>query len=376
MYYNIFRKIFILYCLLELSNFNRVFSQEIDFVQIVKHVDKTPYEIEKSTVKLSHYLTSSFSSEIQKFASIYYWVASNIRYDDEMAKNPRLYMDLKEIVIDVMQSKSGVCLHYAELFAELSRLAGLKAWVVDGYSIENGKIANFSHAWNIVYLSGKWYFIEPTWANAIIKSKRNKGFPTTYFMVEPSENIKTHMPFDPIWQGLTTPVKYEDFDAMKIEIIEGDYHFADSISAYLSLEMIGQQKATIRRMQCNGVFNSLVKREFEIKEKDLNTSISNKEILKYNKAIVYHNSGTNFLNQYISLKNNNFKSKNYNKNSINALLDSASVNLENADQLFKDVQIKDSKINSQIRLNSGNMIKSKELIKKEREYVIQYYNNK
>jgi len=353
--------------------FMKNIAQEIDYQNIVRLVNQTPISATNSTIQLSKYLTSSFDTETEKLASIYFWVAKNIRYDDELAKNPRLYLEIKEVVDEVMNSKSGVCQHYAELFAELSRLAGLKAYVVDGYTIENGQIADASHAWNLVNISENWYHIDATWANAMIKSTSKKAFPPTYFLVKPLASIKTHMPFDPIWQILSSPIKYDQFDSGKFDLTNGNFSYKDSINLYFMQSTIEQQRETIRRMQNNGPFNKLIKKEFELKQRNLNTSLSNQEILKYNKGIFYYNRGMTFLNQYIKLRNNKFKDKKYGKKELIGLIDSSSVYLQNAETTFAEIQINDPEIKRQIKINTVNLNKSMEMIQKEREYVTQFF---
>ncbi len=348
-------------------------AQDIDYVSVVKHVSQTPSSVTDNTTQLSNYLTAPFNTEKEKLASIYFWVAKNIRYDDELAKSPRLYLEIREVVDEVMKSKSGVCQHYAELYAELSRLAGLQVFVVDGYTLEYGKIADVSHAWNIVKLSGNWYFIDATWANAVIKSTSKKTFPQTYFMVTPEESIETHMPFDPIWQILSFPINYDQFDSGKFDLTNGDFSYKDSIALYLMQSSIDQQRESIRRMQNNGTFNKLIKREFELKQRNLNTSLSNQEILKYNKGIVYYNKGMTFFNHYIKLRNNEFKDKKYGKDTLIGLIDSSSVNLQNAEKNFAEIKMNDPEIKRQIKINTTNINKSKTMIQKERDYVKHFF---
>jgi hypothetical protein len=350
-----------------------IIAQNIDYESIVKHANQTPNPVTNSTLALSNYLTASYDTEIEKAASIYFWIAKNIRYDDELAKNPRLYNETKEVVDEVMKSKSGVCQHYAELFAELARLAGLKAYVVDGYTLENGKVAPLSHAWNLINISGNWFIIDATWANAVIKGVSKRDFPREYFMIKPEESIKTHMPFDPIWQILTSPLKYDDFDAGEFHLLKGNFNYRDSINAYLVQNSIDQQKGTIRRMQNNGTFNKVIKKESLIKEKNLKTSIANQQILKYNEGIKYYNQGMGYLNQYIKLRNNRFRDKKYGKDALLNLIDSASANLKKAENNFEPIQIQDPEIKIQLKTNAANITKSKAMIVKEQEFVKQFF---
>ena len=361
-----FLSILLVFCSSIITN-----AQNLDFERIIEHANRTPYDVVNSTGKLSNYLVSPYSNDMEKFASIYYWVAKNIKYDNEMAKSPRQYLEMKEVVDEVMKSKSGVCQHFAELFAELSRLAGLNVYVVDGYTLENGKIANMSHAWNLIKIRETWYFIDATWANAYIVSKGKNYFPKEYFMIKPNENIKTHMPFDPIWQIQPSPLKYDEFDAGNFDAEKEIFNYNDSISNYLTANFIDQQKATIRRMKSNGAFNTLVKKEFGLKVKNLKTSIENQEILKYNDGIKDYNNGLGYLNHYIKLRNNKFKDKKFGKNALLGLLDSASVNLQKAENIFSTIMIEDVALKHQVKENALNITKSKAIISKERDFVKQ-----
>jgi hypothetical protein len=95
--------------------------------------------------------------------------------------------------------------------------------------------------------------------------------------------------------------------------------------------------------------------------------------VKYNDAIKYYNGGLGYLNKYIKLRNNKFKDKKYGKNALLALLDSASVNLQKAEKIFKIININDSNLKYQVKTNTTNIIKSQGIISKEREFVGQYF---
>ncbi|MFN8257242.1 MAG: transglutaminase domain-containing protein [Bacteroidales bacterium] len=346
------------------------FGQSPDYGKIAKYVTQTPAGVVNSTSSLSKYLVKPYDNEISKFASIYYWVARNIRYNDEMAKNPILYFEVKEIVDDVMRTKSGVCQHFAELVAELSQLAGLKVYVVDGYTKENGKLVNLSHAWNVVEISGKLYISDATWANALIKSRKNNDFPETYFLMEGEEAIESHMPFDPIWQLLNSPLSYDAFDGTKTkQDIWGYFAYNDSISNYTRLDFIGKQRATIGRMTRNGTYNPVVKKEFNLKQSNLKTALNNIEILRFNEGIKEYNEGMSFVNQYIRLKNKGFKDKKYNKQNILALFDSAEVHLTKAELLFNNVKTDDVKVKNQIKTSFSTLNDVTKMIEREREYI-------
>ena len=76
-----------------------------DFQKIINHVNKTPSNVTSSTSKLSSYLCKPYSTEKEKFAAIYYWIAKNILYDQELAAKPLYYENVDEIIVQVMSKK-------------------------------------------------------------------------------------------------------------------------------------------------------------------------------------------------------------------------------------------------------------------------------
>ncbi len=61
--------------------------------------------------------------------------------------------------LDVLHMKKGDCNEHSVLFAALARAAGIPTEITVGLIYQNG--AYYYHAWDAVYLGGKWYFIDP-----------------------------------------------------------------------------------------------------------------------------------------------------------------------------------------------------------------------
>lgn len=343
---------------------------QIDYRAIMRHVENTPGSVSSSTAKLSDYLCNPYSSEEEKFASIFYWVAKNITYNDVLAKKAIFYEDVNEIVDQVMKTKSGVCQHFAELLARLGQEAGLKVYVVNGYTRTDGIVDNLTHAWNILKVSGRWYFIDATWAGSAMKTIYRNQFPRSFFMMTASENMERRMPFDPIWQGLTSPVRYEEFDAGREDTSKkGKFDFNDSINVFLSSSLIDRQIAAMNRMKANGKFNSLVTREYDLMQRNYEMLLFNLEVAKYNQGTAFYNSGIRFFNEYVKIKNKKADFKHYNKHQLTALIDSSSTNLKKAEALFSVVQTDNTEMNSYIKKNDANIKKVNAILEKERKFV-------
>lgn len=78
----------------------------------------------------------------------------------------------------LLTKKKGQCYHYADAFAELCNLSGIKCEIV------NGKTANGGHSWAIIKIGKKWYWCDPCWAdygNKVGKKWMFKGYDSKDF---------------------------------------------------------------------------------------------------------------------------------------------------------------------------------------------------
>lgn len=250
-----------------------------DYTKIIHHINHTPESVTNSTEKLSNYLCAPFKTDSEKFASIYYWIAKNISYNHDLASKPLYYESIDEIIDHVMQKKDGVCQHFSELFAKLSQQAGLTAYVIGGYTRSNGEVDELSHAWNIISVNGKWYFVDATWAASTVQSTLKNEFPEKFFMLAPEENIKNRMPFDPIWQAISLPLKYQDFDRGFVnDLKKGYFNYNDSIQKHIHLSQTEQYNDLIRRIEGNGIQNEIVKKEYALMKENYRMLLYNQDV--------------------------------------------------------------------------------------------------
>ncbi len=343
----------------------------VDYSKIINHINQTPSYVTNSTEKLSAYLCAPFKTETEKFAAIYYWIAKNITYNYDLASKPLYYEDINEIIDHVMQEKNGVCQHYSELFVKLSQQAGLTAYLVGGYTRSNNEVDKLSHAWNIIRIGEKWYFVDATWAASSVQSTLKNKFPEIFFMLTPDENIKNRMPFDPIWQALSHPLKYQEFDhGMVNNLKRGSFNFNDSIQKHIHLNQAAQYNALIRRMKGNGVQNDLVRKEYALMKENYRMLLYNQDVEKYNEASTHYNKGMQSYNNYARLKNNKVEYLKKTKRELYALIDSALIDLNKAKQLFKLIKGgENNEMNSYLKKNELNIEKITNLLRKEQKFI-------
>jgi Transglutaminase-like superfamily len=105
------------------------------------------------------------TTDMEKAKAIHDWVASNITYDTETLK--KLEGTGGEMTsaiapmssLSVLESKTGICYGYSELYAALGRAAGLQTRMVKG----NVKGWTLEHEWNEVFVDGRWVTVDTTW---------------------------------------------------------------------------------------------------------------------------------------------------------------------------------------------------------------------
>ena len=114
-----------------------------------------------------------FAEEITKDADddmdivriIYDYITTNINYDYN--KIARLEPDYLPDINEVFKDGSGICYDYSVLFAAMLRSRGIPTKLVKGYKKDLGNY----HAWNEVYINGKWNIIDTTYDAYMIKCR-------------------------------------------------------------------------------------------------------------------------------------------------------------------------------------------------------------
>ena len=103
------------------------------------------------------------------------------------------YYSISSVLEQNEDIKSAICINYASLFDILCYKAGVKSRVVIGYDYE--KLTG--HAWNLVYIDNKEYYIDLTWFDKALNeiylynyaAGGNGSYNQEYYYQELNENI-------------------------------------------------------------------------------------------------------------------------------------------------------------------------------------------
>uniref|UniRef100_A0ACB8FAG3 Uncharacterized protein n=1 Tax=Sphaerodactylus townsendi TaxID=933632 RepID=A0ACB8FAG3_9SAUR len=123
---------------------------------------------------------------------------------------------------DVLQSGKSICEGYAGLFEQMCSIAGVQCMNLSGHSKGHGYrtgqtfTEEYDHAWNAVYLDGRWHLVDSTWGSGSIDdcfSKFTFRYNEFYFLTHPALFINNHFPDNSNWQLLKPTVTLKQFES-------------------------------------------------------------------------------------------------------------------------------------------------------------------
>jgi hypothetical protein len=283
---------------------------KVTYTLVDSKMDKIPHRLSTTTTGIAEYINANFKSENDKVRAAFYWTASNIRYDIENIES----IDYKEISQDKIKNavltKKGVCIHYAEVFNDIAKRIGVKSYLVYGYTKQNGKVAILAHAWCAARIDNAWWLFDPTWgAGYVDKKKFFKKINNLHYKVAPSQYIATHMPFDYLWQFLNYPVTNQEFIDGKPQLnkTKPNFDFAAQIEEYDRLSDLDKAKATLTRMEKNGIKNNLIREMALSKKSEVDAVQNNEAMAKLQSISDDYNQAVTMFNDFVSYRNNKFK---------------------------------------------------------------------
>lgn len=331
-------------------------KQTNEFTAVDKLALQIPDSLTKTANGLSDYINSKFTSQSDKSRAIFIWTTNNIQYDIENMFAINFYQTTSEIIDKVLKTKKGVCMHYAELYNSTANKVGVKSYVIAGYTKQNGFVDYIPHAWCASFIDSAWYIIDPTWGSGYIQnSKFVKKTNEFYFKAKPEQMVKSHMPFDPLWQFLNYPVTNQEFYEGKTGINKNKpyFNYPDTLMQFEQQSDILKLKSSSRRIEQNGVKNSLVFDMLQHNKREIEYHKNKILVEAYNSAVTMYNDGINRLNRFIDYRNKQFTPTRPD-NEIKEMVDLADKSLSSSREKLKEIKNPDSNTaNSITQLNKS-----------------------
>ncbi len=282
------------------------------FSTIDKKALQIPDSLTKTTDLIARYINSNFLTDNDKSRAIFIWVATNIQYDVDNMFAINFYEKKEEKIAKPLRTKKGICENYASLFTDICIKSSIKSFKIEGYTKQNGFADYIPHAWCVAFIDSSWFLFDPTWGSGYINGgKFFKKIDNDYFKVNPKKLIKSHIPFDYLWQFLNYPITNQEFYEGKTQQNKTKpyFSFKDSVQVFEKQNYIDQLTSSAYRVEKNGLKNSLVFDRLQHLKLTIENYKQTTTIDLYNSAVADYNEGINSLNDFIKYRNNHFTPK-------------------------------------------------------------------
>jgi len=271
------------------------------FIKIDGIILQIPDSLTYSSQDIANYINLNFYSQEEKAIAIFCWIAENIQYDFDNMYAINMYVNSDISSDETLKTRKGICTNFSDLYSNIANKVGVKTYVISGYTRNKKLVDPNPHSWCVSMIDSSWYMTDPTWGSGYIQNSHYvKKINKKYFKIKPNRFIKTHVPFDPLWQFLNYPITKQEFHNGMSESINEQtayFNFVDSIKVYENQSDIEQSFSSSLRIESNGIscyldYHNLYSIRFNIA----------KEI--HNIALNYYNEGIYMSNEYISYANN------------------------------------------------------------------------
>lgn len=285
-------------------------SNSENYKYIREKMEMIPDSSTKSTTSIANYIDRNFKNENEKIRAIFLWITKNIVYDQDYKYVAGFNDFTVKTIEQTLQTKKAVCVGYAGLLNDIAEKVGLSSYIVVGYVKQESKILEGMHAWNAVKIDGQWKLFDVTWGTGyILNGIYQSDFDESFFDVRPEKMIKSHKPFDPIWQMLNYLWTDKEFEQGKEQQNAEKIYFnyADSIDTFLEFNEFGKTKAIVRRMEENGLSNALIINWHDYYKKMMHFYQNSDFVTKFNEVVTLYNKAVKKYAAFIKYRGEQFK---------------------------------------------------------------------
>lgn len=277
-----------------------ILSAQLSNTDVDREMARIPKSKTSSISSIASYIQEKFSSDSNKLRAIYFFTANHIDYDVDNMFAVNFNETTESKIEKALSQRTGVCMHYAEVFNALANQLGFESYVVEGMTKQNGQTDGMAHAWNATKLDGKWYLFDATWGSgSVSQGKFIKKLDNQYYKVKPEKLAKTHYPFDYIWQFTHQPLKANDFLYGRPSSHKQKIDYESILKNLKKLSDLEKLNEAIVRIEANGLSHGIIfDRYTHLKQVAT--------IIPYNEAVADYNEAVKKFNEYINFRNTQF----------------------------------------------------------------------
>jgi transglutaminase/protease-like cytokinesis protein 3 len=191
---------------------------------------------------------------------------------------------------------------------------------------------------------------DPTWGSGYVNGgKFFKKINNDYFKASPAVLIKSHMPFDYLWQFLNYPITNQEFYEGKIQqnTAKPYFSYTDSLQLFEKQNHIEQLNTSAYRIQKNGLKNAMIFDRLQHIKMEIENDRQNTVVRLYNAAGADYNMGINYYNDFINYRNKQFTPKQEDAE-IQKMIDAADNKMKKASTTLDQIQYADANTTAMI----------------------------
>lgn len=162
--YNSFKTISFTY------NENGRFSLIVEHIYTDEQITEINYIVEQ---KIQDIIKDNMTTE-QKIKKVHDYIIDSTEYDTLKTENIHDDTYQSNTAYGVLRQGKGICSGYSDTMSIF----------LNALDIENYKISNDTHIWNLVYINGIWTHLDTTWDDPISDKNLNRD---TYFLISYDE---------------------------------------------------------------------------------------------------------------------------------------------------------------------------------------------
>ena len=149
------------------------FSLSIEHVYSKEEITEINFIVEN---KIKDLIKDSMTN-VEKIKVIHDFIIDNTKYDTLKTDNINDETYKSNTAYGVLIQGYGICSGYSDTMAIF----------LDKLGIENYKISNETHIWNLILVNGKWVHLDATWDDPVSEFNENRD---TYFLITYDELLK------------------------------------------------------------------------------------------------------------------------------------------------------------------------------------------
>ncbi len=231
------------------------------YIYTAAQKEKIIYDIERNSFyKQINAKIAAANTEFEKALIIYEFIIKNAEYETTALKSTSSYYNYAYGMEGVILKRRAVCSGYAKTYQYFANKHNIWCTFVTGQTKRE------SHAWNLIKLYGKYYYIDATWGDPIFLNNANKDpdyISYDYFCITTESLCESHRPiFDDKMPVCTaTECNYYKYFGMI-----DDVYSVEKIAVHIINAVKRGKKAAVVKYSSSAAYERAIARLFKNEE--------------------------------------------------------------------------------------------------------------